>query len=132
MAAAVATGVTGTRLALQAAWPDFREASERSNKQVGVYACLCLEGFGGLANSRMGCQGWWALPLVAAGLQQPTALPTHALRTPETCPSSHALGRPQVLAPLAAGDLLWVAALPAVSEELLFRGALIPAVYPDW
>lgn len=89
-------------------------------------------GFGGLANSRMGCQGWWALPLVAAGLQQPTALPTHALRTPETCPSSHALGRPQVLAPLAAGDLLWVAALPAVSEELLFRGALIPAVYPDW
>ncbi|EFN54071.1 hypothetical protein CHLNCDRAFT_13326, partial [Chlorella variabilis] len=37
-----------------------------------------------------------------------------------------------VLAPLAAGDLLWVAALPAVSEELLFRGALIPAVYPDW
>lgn len=38
----------------------------------------------------------------------------------------------QVLAPLAAPDLLWVAALPAVSEELLFRGALIPAVYPDW
>lgn len=38
----------------------------------------------------------------------------------------------QVLGPLGAADLLWVAALPAVSEELLFRGALIPAVYPDW
>ena len=38
----------------------------------------------------------------------------------------------QVLEPLGAADLLWVAALPAVSEELLFRGALIPASYPDW
>lgn len=38
----------------------------------------------------------------------------------------------QVLGPLGTADLLWVAALPAVSEELLFRGALIPAVYPDW
>ena len=29
-------------------------------------------------------------------------------------------------------DLLVVGGLPALSEELLFRGALIPAVYPDW
>ena len=38
-----------------------------------------------------------------------------------------------MLAPLQApADLLWVGALPGVSEELLFRGALIPAIYPDW
>jgi membrane protease YdiL (CAAX protease family) len=37
-----------------------------------------------------------------------------------------------VLSPLGAADVLWVAALPALSEELLFRGALIPAIYPDW
>jgi membrane protease YdiL (CAAX protease family) len=38
----------------------------------------------------------------------------------------------QVLSPLAPADLLWVAVLPAASEELLFRGALIPAISPDW
>jgi len=38
----------------------------------------------------------------------------------------------QVLTPLAWYDLLWVAALPGISEELLFRGALIPALSPDW
>jgi membrane protease YdiL (CAAX protease family) len=37
-----------------------------------------------------------------------------------------------VLSPLAPYDLLWLAALPAISEELLFRGALIPALSPDW
>ena len=29
-------------------------------------------------------------------------------------------------------DLVWVAALSGCSEELLFRGALIPSLYPDW
>eukprot|EP00467_Chlorarachnion_reptans_P023314 CAMPEP_0114497424 /NCGR_PEP_ID=MMETSP0109-20121206/6319_1 /TAXON_ID=29199 /ORGANISM="Chlorarachnion reptans, Strain CCCM449" /LENGTH=338 /DNA_ID=CAMNT_0001674809 /DNA_START=106 /DNA_END=1122 /DNA_ORIENTATION=+ len=38
----------------------------------------------------------------------------------------------QVLRPLNKFDLLWVAALPGISEELLFRGGLIPAVFPDW
>ena len=38
----------------------------------------------------------------------------------------------QVLTPLSWPDLLWVAALPGLSEELLFRGALIPALFPDW
>ena len=38
----------------------------------------------------------------------------------------------QVLTPLSWPDLLWVAALPGMSEELLFRGALIPALFPDW
>lgn len=39
----------------------------------------------------------------------------------------------QVLAPLRGpADLALVAVLPAVAEELLFRGALLPAVYPDW
>ncbi|KAI3431463.1 hypothetical protein D9Q98_004515 [Chlorella vulgaris] len=70
LAVGVAAGVTGARLALLAVWPDFRDASERSNQQV--------------------------------------------------------------LAPLSAADVVLVGALPAVSEELLFRGALIPAVYPDW
>ena len=38
----------------------------------------------------------------------------------------------QVLMRLQPLDLVWVAGLPAVSEELLFRGGLIPALAPDW
>ena len=38
----------------------------------------------------------------------------------------------QILSSLGPLDLVWVAALPGVSEELLFRGALIPCLYPDW
>jgi membrane protease YdiL (CAAX protease family) len=38
----------------------------------------------------------------------------------------------QILENLQPADVLWVTTLPAVSEELLFRGALIPATYPDW
>ncbi len=38
----------------------------------------------------------------------------------------------QVLQNLAPVDLVWVSFLPGVSEELLFRGALIPSLYPDW
>lgn len=37
----------------------------------------------------------------------------------------------QVLGNLTSLDLLWVALLPAISEELLFRGALIPVISPD-
>jgi membrane protease YdiL (CAAX protease family) len=38
----------------------------------------------------------------------------------------------QVLAPLNWGDVAVVALLSGTSEELLFRGALIPASFPDW
>lgn len=39
----------------------------------------------------------------------------------------------QVLSPLQGPlDVAAVAVLPALSEELLFRGALLPTVYPDW
>eukprot|EP00271_Cylindrocystis_brebissonii_P002191 TRINITY_DN1258_c0_g1_i2.p1 TRINITY_DN1258_c0_g1~~TRINITY_DN1258_c0_g1_i2.p1 ORF type:complete len:383 (+),score=77.56 TRINITY_DN1258_c0_g1_i2:263-1411(+) len=38
----------------------------------------------------------------------------------------------QVLPRLAWADLLWVGALPGLGEELLFRGALLPLVAPDW
>lgn len=38
----------------------------------------------------------------------------------------------QVLASLTQADLLWVSCLPGISEELLFRGGLIPATFPDW
>lgn len=38
----------------------------------------------------------------------------------------------QILMQLQPLDLVWVAGLPAVSEELLFRGGLIPALLPDW
>jgi uncharacterized protein len=37
----------------------------------------------------------------------------------------------QVLGNLTPLDLLWVAVLPGISEELLFRGALIPVISPD-
>lgn len=39
----------------------------------------------------------------------------------------------QILLPLSGFvEVLAVASLPAVSEEMLFRWALIPAIYPDW
>mmetsp|Transcript_25480 Transcript_25480/g.40898 ORF Transcript_25480/g.40898 Transcript_25480/m.40898 type:complete len:303 (+) Transcript_25480:235-1143(+) len=40
----------------------------------------------------------------------------------------------QVLRPLNSSitDILLVALLPGISEELFFRGALLPAVFPDW
>ncbi len=38
----------------------------------------------------------------------------------------------QVLAPLGWPDVVLVALLTGGSEELLFRGALIPASFPDW
>ena len=40
--------------------------------------------------------------------------------------------RSQVLLPLDFGDLLFVSFIPGISEEMLFRGGLIPAVFPDW
>lgn len=39
----------------------------------------------------------------------------------------------QILLPLSGfAEVFVVASLPAVSEEMLFRWALIPAIYPDW
>ena len=38
----------------------------------------------------------------------------------------------QVMSQLQALDIVWLAALPGISEELLFRGALIPLLFPDW
>lgn len=38
----------------------------------------------------------------------------------------------QVLSPLTTADVLYVSVLPGLAEELLFRGALLPAVAPDW
>lgn len=39
----------------------------------------------------------------------------------------------QVLTPLTGPlDILVITLIPAIAEELLFRGALIPAIYPDW
>ena len=67
---------------------------------------------------------------IAAPLPCSTHLPPSRPRPP-----LHLCSPPtpsQVLAPLGYADLLVVGGLPALSEELLFRGALIPAVYPDW
>ena len=40
----------------------------------------------------------------------------------------------QILVPIKnnGGDIAVVAGVPAIAEELLFRWALLPAVYPDW
>ena len=40
----------------------------------------------------------------------------------------------QVLLPLSSQplDIAIISILPALAEELLFRGALLPAIYPDW
>ncbi len=37
-----------------------------------------------------------------------------------------------VITPLAITDLIWVGLLPGLSEELLFRGVMIPALGYDW
>lgn len=37
-----------------------------------------------------------------------------------------------MLTPLNWGDIALVAALTGVSEELLFRGAIIPGSFLDW
>jgi hypothetical protein len=37
-----------------------------------------------------------------------------------------------VISPLAMPDLIWVGLLPGLSEELLFRGVMIPALGYDW
>ena len=71
VAASVAIGVTAARVALLSVWPQFKLATDTSNKQV--------------------------LPPLSGPL-----------------------------------DIVVVSALPAAAEELLFRGALVPAVYPDW
>lgn len=68
--AALVAAVTCARLALVSVWPDYRTASDRSNKMV--------------------------------------------------------------LQTLSTSDLLWVTFLPGFSEELLFRGALLPALGADW
>ncbi|GLC34690.1 hypothetical protein PLESTB_001234400 [Pleodorina starrii] len=38
----------------------------------------------------------------------------------------------QILTPLGPFDILLVAAASGIPEELLFRGALLPATFPDW
>jgi len=40
--------------------------------------------------------------------------------------------RSQVLPSLSFSDLLTVSFIPGISEELLFRGGLIPSSFPDW
>lgn len=37
-----------------------------------------------------------------------------------------------VISPLEMSDLIWVGLLPGLSEELLFRGVMIPALGYDW
>lgn len=37
-----------------------------------------------------------------------------------------------VLAPLVLPDLLWLGLLPGLSEELLFRGVMLPAIGLNW
>lgn len=37
-----------------------------------------------------------------------------------------------MLTPLRFGDLFVVSFVPGISEEMLFRGGLIPALFADW
>lgn len=136
LAVAVAAGVTAARTALLASWPDFREASDRSNQQVrDAWRARCAQqvppgpllptGHPPACPSARGWpQGRERLKQAGARACEPGVLSRQApLPAPPTA---------QVLAPLAPADVLLVAGLPAVSEEVLFRGALIPAIYPDW
>jgi membrane protease YdiL (CAAX protease family) len=52
-------------------------------------------------------------------------------RWPALAEATEASNR-QVLAPLGWPDVVLVSALAGASEEILFRGALIPATFPDW
>ena len=47
LAGAAAGGVTAARAALLAVWPEFREASERSNQQVGGSGAAGVQGVEG-------------------------------------------------------------------------------------
>lgn len=143
LALGTAAAVTAARTALLAVWPEFKEASDRSNQQVApcsfvsVCSCFCRSLASGRSDRQIG-GGWLGGQHSAvscragAGVHGNGSTP-HGLRRPPTAlHAAPCLHPAQVLGPLGAPDLLWVAALPAVSEELLFRGALIPAVYPDW
>lgn len=148
--------VTGARLQLLQVWGDFRAATYRSNKQVRARdvprmlkqccsACsrcmhACMHGV--RAAGRVGsacasacrrrrqtdstrtaarvcaCAYGYA---AACGAPAPFPPPTHPTRT-----------RAQVLGPLGWLDIALVALASGVPEELLFRGAIIPASFPDW
>ena len=65
----------------------------------------------------------------------PRLLPCVGENALQQCGVSSSTGQgcdAQVLSALAPADLLWVAAVPGISEEFFFRGALIPATFPDW
>jgi membrane protease YdiL (CAAX protease family) len=103
-------------LQLMNAWPDFRMATNRSNKQVGapLSLALCLS----------------CLPAVAGALWG--ALTELESRGSAWGTQAHSPKPLQVLEPLGWSDILLVAVISGFSEEALFRGAVIPASFPDW
>ncbi|KAK3272533.1 hypothetical protein CYMTET_19179 [Cymbomonas tetramitiformis] len=74
--------------------------------------------------------GHVALAVGAAGVVT-LARVTLLARWPEFKEATDISNR-QVLTPLQGVDLLQVSAFPALGEELLFRGTLLPAVGADW
>lgn len=73
------------------------------------------------------------LGLAAAVAGGVTAARLAALAAWPDFAAATAASNSQVLLPLAGpADVVVVSLLPALAEELLFRGALLPAVSPDW
>lgn len=54
------------------------------------------------------------------------------LRSSSDFSSESETANAQILTNLGPLDLIWVASLPAISEELLFRGAVLPLVGVNW
>ena len=121
------SAVTGGRLALLQLWPDYAAASDRSNRMVRC------------------CVASPTLKLCSNALHQAYKVLLGATtdmlsQACDCCSKDNQMdlaftsicSAVQVLANLSCADLLWVSFLPGFSEELLFRGALIPALGAEW
>ncbi|GAB4814067.1 hypothetical protein N2152v2_001113 [Parachlorella kessleri] len=103
---------------------DRRDSSKRSYRDDNRDKDRRREGPGGTSVSSVGLALAVGAAVTAARAVLLQAWPDFRAATDRS--------NQQALGPLQPLDLLWVSALPGVAEELLFRGALVPAIYPDW
>lgn len=107
----------------------IRQYSQVTSPQVlGTDPALLRE----LMRIPSGLETWENLGLTLGAVAVVTGVRLQLLsRWPEFRISSHRSNK-QVLQPLNWFDILVVALLTGLSEEFLFRGAGIPATWPDW
>eukprot|EP00850_Spirogloea_muscicola_P007879 SM000041S15438 [mRNA] locus=s41:171244:174577:+ [translate_table: standard] len=74
----------------------------------------------------------WHVPAAAALALGVTGLRLVILKLSPAFAQASAISNQQVLSLLEPIDYVWLAGFSGFSEELLFRGALLPLVAPDW